>query len=131
VITVFIDHDIEGQAALLLRTLESQGWVEMGLLQVATFSELSLPVETSDREVWRFAQRRRMLLLTGNRNMTGEDSLEQTIRDENRPDSIPVVAIGNVNRVVERAYREECATRLASICLDVESYLGTGRLFIP
>jgi len=131
VITIFVDHDIEGQAALLLSTLESQGWVRLGLLRVATFEELSLPVESSDRQIWRFAQERRMLLLTGNRNMTGEDSLEQTIRNENRPDSIPVVTIANVNRIAERNYREECATRLAVICLDVEGYLGTGRLFIP
>ena len=130
-ITIFVDHDIEGQAALLLSTLESQGWVRLGLLRVATFEELSLPVESSDRQIWRFAQERRMLLLTGNRNMTGEDSLEQTIRNENRPDSIPVVTIANVNRIAERNYREECATRLAVICLDVEGYLGTGRLFIP
>ena len=130
-ITIFVDHDIEGQAALLLSTLESQGWVRLGLLRVATFEQLSLPVESSDREIWRFAQERRMLLLTGNRNMTGEDSLEQTIRNENRPDSIPVVTIANVNRIAERNYREECATRLAVICLDVEGYLGTGRLFIP
>jgi hypothetical protein len=131
VITIFVDHNIEGQAALLLSTLESQGWVDLGLLRVATFEELSLPVESSDREIWRFVQEHRMLLLTGNRNMTGEDSLQQTIRDENRPESIPVVTIANVNRVAERNYREECATRLASICLDIEDYLGTGRLFIP
>lgn len=105
--------------------------MHLGLLRVATFEELSLPVETSDREIWRFAQQRGMLLLTGNRNMTGEESLEQTIRDENRPDSIPVVTIANVNRVAERNYREECATRLAVICLDIAGYLGTGRLFIP
>ncbi len=55
-ITIFVDHNIEGHAALLLRTLESQGWVEMGLLRLVTFEERSLPVETSDREVWRFAQ---------------------------------------------------------------------------
>jgi len=72
-----------------------------------------------------------MLLLTGNRNMTDEDSLQQTLRDENRPDSIPVITIANVNRVRERNYREECANRLAEICSDVEIYLGTGRLFIP
>ena len=130
-IAILVDHDIEGQAALLLTTLESQGWVNLGLLQVATFEELSLSVESSDREIWRFAQERRMLLLTGNRNMAGEDSLEQTIRDENRPDSIPIVTIANVNRVAERNYREECATRLAVICLDLEDYLGVGRLFIP
>jgi len=131
VITILVDHNIEGQATLLLRALESQGWVDLGLLQVATFRDLSLPIDSSDREIWRFVQEHGMLLLTGNRNMTDEDSLQQTLRDENRPESIPVITIANVNRVRERNYREECATRLAEICSDVESYLGAGRLFIP
>jgi len=131
VITILVDHNIEGQATLLLRALESQGWVDLGLLQVATFRDLSLPIDSSDREIWRFVQEHGMLLLTGNRNMTDEDSLQQTLRDENRPDSIPVITIANVNRVRERNYREECANRLAEICSDVEIYLGTGRLFIP
>ncbi len=130
-ITILVDHNIEGQATLLLRALESQGWVDLGLLQVATFRDLSLPIDSSDREIWRFVQEHRMLLLTGNRNMTDEDSLQQTLRDENRPESIPVITIANVNRVRERNYREECANRLAEICSDVEIYLGTGRLFIP
>lgn len=130
-ITILVDHNIEGQATLLLRALESQGWVDSGLLQVATFRDLSLPIDSSDREIWRFVQEHRMLPLTGNRNMTDEDSLQQTLRDENRPESIPVITIANVNRVRERNYREECANRLAEICSDVEVYLGTGRLFIP
>ena len=130
-ITILVDHNIEGQATLLLRALESQGWVDLGLLQVATFRDLSLPIDSSDREIWRFVQEHGMLLLTGNRNMTDEDSLQQTLRDENRPESIPVITIANVNRVRERNYREECANRLAEICSDVEIYLGTGRLFIP
>ena len=130
-IRILVDHSIEGQATLLLRALESQGWVDLGLLQVATFRDLSLPIDSSDREIWRFVQEHRMLLLTGNRNMTDEDSLQQTLRDENRPESIPVITIANVNRVRERNYREECANRLAEICSDVEIYLGTGRLFIP
>jgi hypothetical protein len=90
VITILVDHNIEGQATLLLRTLESQGWVDLGLLQVATFRDISLPIDSPDREIWRFVQEHGMLLLTGNRNMTGEDSLQQTIRDENLPQSIPV-----------------------------------------
>ena len=130
-ITIFVDHNIEGHAARLLGTLKSQGWVEMGLLRLVTFRELSLPVETSDRRVWRFAQERGLLLLTGNRNMTGDESLEQTIREENRPDSIPVITIANLDRVVEGPYREECAMRLAEICQDIGSYLGVGRLYIP
>lgn len=130
-ITILVDHNIEGHAALLLSTLESQGWVEMGLLRLVTFRELSLPVETSDREVWRFAREHRLLLLTGNRNMIGEDSLEQAIRDENPLDSIPVVTIANLDRISENGYREVCAIELASICDEVERYLGNGRLYIP
>ena len=72
-----------------------------------------------------------MLLLTGNRNMAGEDSLEQTIRRENRTDSLPVVTIASVERILEADYRLSSATKLAEFCLYIESYRGTGRLYVP
>ena len=92
---------------------------------------LGSPLKSTDRDVWRFAQAQGMLLLTGNRNMDGDDSLEQTIRDENHPSSIPVVTIGNLDRVMEQAYRVACATRLAEIGMYLETYRGVGRLYIP
>lgn len=72
-----------------------------------------------------------MILLTGNRNMKGEDSLENTLRRENTPSSLPVLTIGRVGRIVERKYRERCAARLAEIVFELEKYLGASRLFIP
>ena len=72
-----------------------------------------------------------MVLLTHNRNMKGDDSLEQTIREDNTPTSLPAVTIGRIDRIRERAYRERCAVRLIEIGLDIENYLGTGRIFIP
>jgi len=72
-----------------------------------------------------------MILLTHNRNMKGEDSLEQTIREENSPAALPVLTVGRVERLRERSYRERCAVRLVEISLDVEKYLGTGRIYIP
>jgi len=33
-------------------------------------------MESSDRLVWRYAQDHQMMILTANRNMKGEDSLE-------------------------------------------------------
>jgi len=72
-----------------------------------------------------------MLLLTDNRNRRGEDSLEQTIREENSITSLPVLTLGNVARIVEQAYREQYVVRLVEIVLDLANYLGTGRLFIP
>lgn len=65
-----------------------------------------------------------MLLLTDNRNMVGVDSLEQTIRDENRATSLPVITLSRADRVVEQSYRERCATRLLDIILDLDNYLG-------
>ena len=114
-ITFLVDHDIEGQALTLWGTLAAVG----------------LPVDSSDRAVWRTAQARGMVLLTHNRNMKSDDSLEQTIREENTPTALPVVTIGRIDRIRERIYRERCAVRLVEIGLDIEIYLGIGRIFIP
>jgi hypothetical protein len=72
-----------------------------------------------------------MILLTANRKMKGRDSLEQTIREENTPVSLPVVTIGRVNRLSNRKYREQCAARLAEIIMYPETCIGVGRVFIP
>ena len=130
-IIVLVDHNIEGQAALLKSELVSEGWIKLAVLRISTFAELSLPFETSDQKVWEFAQEHRMLLLTANRNKDGEESLEQAILDQNQIASYPVVTIANVDRMVEREYRIQCATKLAEICLDIGRYLGTGRVYIP
>ena len=109
-------------------TLRAEGSLALAPLQLAMFVHVGLPVDSRDRTVWRFAQAQRMMLLTSNRNMKGEDSLEQTIREENTPASLPVLTIGRVEHLGERAYRERCAVRLGEIVVEVESYLGGGRL---
>src|SRR5690242_17391676 len=114
-IALLVDHNIEGQAALLWSTLATAGWLDLGLFHLVLFTDADLSFASTDREVWRFAQTHTMLLLTGNRNMDGDDSLEQTIREENEPSSLPVMTIGNLDRMVDRAYREECALRLVEI----------------
>jgi hypothetical protein len=131
VITLLIDHNIEGQATLLWGALAAEGWLELVSLRLVRFTEMGLPLNSSDRVVWRFAQAQGLLLLTDNRNMKGEDSLEQTLREENTLSSLPILTIGNTDRLDERDYREQCTSRLIEIILDLESYLGTGRLFIP
>lgn len=130
-ITILVDYNIEGQAVLLSGTLNSEGWGELFSIRFVTFKEVALPGHSSDREVWRFVQAQHMILLTDNRNMKGDDSLEQTLREEETPTSLPVVTIGSISRMLEREYRERCATRLAEIIYDLEKYLGASRLFIP
>ena len=100
-------------------------------MQLVTFAQVGLSADSSDRTVWRTAQAQGMVLLTHNRNMKGEGSLEQTIREENTLTSLPVVTIGRIDRIRERSYRERCAVRLVEMGLEIENYLGTGRIFIP
>jgi hypothetical protein len=130
-IVVLADHNLEGQAQMLWKTLESSGWLELYSLPLIRFAELGLPENSNDRQVWRFAQPQGMILLTGNRRMTGEDSLEQTLREENTLTSLPVLTIGDLNRMVESKYRNRCMDRLLDIVLDLENYRGIGRIFIP
>lgn len=63
--------------------------------------------------------------------MKGSDSLEQTMREENTTNSLPIFTIGNPDRFDERSYRERCVTRLIEILFDLENYMGAGRIFIP
>ncbi len=42
-----------------------------------------------------------------------------------------MVTFANVDRIIEREYREECVDRLIEIALYLENYLGVSRLFIP
>ncbi len=130
-IVILADHDIEGHAYSIMGVLGAEGWLEMVDLRLATFVEVGLPFSSSDREVWHFAQEHEMVLLTNNRNMDDEDSLEQTLREENAPTSLPVITIANVNRMSERRYRERCAFQLLEIVLELKEHLGRSRVYIP
>jgi hypothetical protein len=130
-IAVLVDHDIEGYGELLWGTLGSAGWLDIVPLRLVRFIDVDLPMNSNDRVVWRFAQSRGMFLLTNNRNMDNEDSLERTLREENKPDSLPVLTISRIDRMAEPAYRQQCAARLLEIVVYPDSYKGVGRLFLP
>ena len=104
-ITILVDHNVEGHVVKLWWALVAEGWLELLPLRLITFREVGLPIESSDQEVWRFAQANQMLLLTNNRNMKGEDSLENTLREENTPTSLPILTFSNISRLNEQAYR--------------------------
>jgi hypothetical protein len=126
-----IDHNIERQATILLGNLASQGWLELIPIRFVTFEQVSLPVDSDDRLVWRFAQENKMILLTANRNMKDEESLEQVMRQENTPTSLPVLTIGKVERLYEPEYRQRCSNRIVEIVMYINDYMGAGRIFIP
>jgi hypothetical protein len=130
-VKVLVDHDIEGHALLLWGVLAAEGWLDLIDIDLVMFNDVGLPIDSSDRTVWRFAQMNEMILLTNNRNMDGADSLEQTLREENTDESLPVITIGNINRLEDRSYRNQCISRLVDIIFEIESYRGAARFFIP
>lgn len=127
-----IDHNLGGHAEILLGNIASQGWLELLPIRFITFKDINLSTDTNDRTVWRLAQSKHLLLLTANRSMKGEDSLEQVLREENLADSLPVITIGDADRLlVDRLYRNRCTDRIIEIVLDIEAWMGVGRLFVP
>ncbi|MBW4501171.1 MAG: ACP S-malonyltransferase [Scytonema hyalinum WJT4-NPBG1] len=127
-----IDHNLRGHAVVLLGSLTASGWLDLISIRFVLFEEVELPIDSDDRVVWRFAQANQMILLTANRSMKGKNSLEQVMRQENIPTSLPVVTIGNIDRLLaEPDYRERCVNCLVNIVLDIEDFRGAMRIFIP
>jgi predicted nuclease of predicted toxin-antitoxin system len=126
-----VDYNLTGDALLLEETLIAEGWLNLFPIRFFTFKEVGLPMDSSDRVVWDFAQANQMMLITANRNMKGADSLEQTMREQNTVTSLPIITIGNPDRMDENVYRQRCAARLMDILIDLDNCLGAGRLFIP
>ncbi|MEM7794786.1 MAG: ACP S-malonyltransferase [Cyanobacteria bacterium P01_C01_bin.118] len=127
-----IDHNLKGHALVFFGTIASQGWLDIVSIQFVTFDELGLPTDSDDRVVWRLAQTNQMVLLTANRSMKGQDSLEQVMREESTDESLPVLTINNADRLLnDPDYRERCVESLVEIALSLDSYQGARRVFIP
>ena len=127
-----VDHNLEGHALLLSGNIANLGWLDLLEIRFITFEEIGLSVASDDRVVWRFAQTNNMILLTANRSMKGKNSLEKVMREENTSTSLPVVTIGNADRVLSNSnYRNLCVDQLSKIIFDIDDYRGSRRLFIP
>ena len=132
---ILADANCEGHLALLLRLFQQhwrqEVWEFLRLVQVS-FADLGLPPDASDREVWEVCQRVQVILVTANRNEAGPESLEATIQQQNTPQSLPVFTLANDQRVLrDRQYAETVANRLIEALFDIDSYRGTGRIYLP
>ena len=65
---MLLDHHMKKQGFLLWGVLENEGWLALLEIPMLTFADVGLPIESNDRDVWRFVQKNRLILLTGNRN---------------------------------------------------------------
>ncbi len=130
-ITILLDHDLEGFSVFLQAGLKETGWDQVFTIEFKRLRDFGLPENCSDHEIWRFAQRQSILLVTGNRNYEGETSLQATIVKENMPDSMPVITISHKESLVLDSYRQRVAERLAAIIIYADDYRGAGRVFLP
>lgn len=130
-IKVLLDNNISGFQNLLIGAIKSTGWSEYQLIEFITLDDLGLDDSINDREIWRRCQQSGYILLTTNRNEKGADSLQLTLREENTPNSLPVITISSQRKLRDAAYREACVESLLTIVLEMSNHLGTGRLYIP
>lgn len=129
---ILVDHNLRGHSVVLSGSLATSGWLNLISIHFVLFEEVGLAANSSDRMVWQCAQANGMILLTANRSMKGKDSLEQVLREENTSTSLPVITVGNIDRLLsEPEYRDRCVNRLVEIVVDIEDYRGARRIFIP
>jgi hypothetical protein len=131
---ILADNDVGGAVEALRRILESVEWAAFSAmldLRFIEFRDVGLARDASDPLVWHTCQKMGAVLITGNR-ASGDASLEHTIRERAGADSLPVLTIGDPQRVVrDPAYAQECAISLLDVLDRIEMLRGTGRLFIP
>ncbi|HVA49115.1 MAG TPA: hypothetical protein VNH11_22320 [Pirellulales bacterium] len=101
-------------------------------IQYAAFGDVGLDPAAKDDVVWQFGQDQEYVLITSNRNRSGDDSLEATLRQCVTMQSLPVLTISDPERFHrDRAYVENVIESLLDILLDINAYRGTGRLYLP
>ena len=127
---ILLDHDCEGYAVFLMTGLQETGWQHLLTIEFLRLRDLGLPNTTSDHAIWRRCQQDRLLLLTHNRNQDDATSLQATIRRENTTRSLPRLTIPRLERLLHADYRQRAAHRLAEILIDLDNYLGAGRIFL-
>ena len=133
---ILADINITGQVRDLVETFyKSAAWIDFWdslQIQSFTFAQVGLAADSPDDQVWRMCQARGWVLITGNRNQDGPTSLETTLRTLLKPDSLPVITISRSRSLGKRSdYTAAVGIQLLDYLLNIEKFLGTGRLFVP
>jgi len=132
---IMADHDVEGQMQVLLRLLTAAEWHPLWtelVVGVESFASLGLPVNTQDATLWQICQTHQVVLITGNRNQEGSESLEAVIQTSNTPASLPVLTMGEPQRILSSGdYAHRVVEQLMEYLIDIENLRGTGRLYLP
>src|SRR6266478_3919273 len=88
------------------------------VIQFLHFEQAGLDRTAKDDVVWRYCQQNGFYLLTANRNLEAEDSLEATIRREGMAQSLPVFTLADADRLFQSAaYLDKVAETLLDYLL--------------
>ncbi len=132
---IMADHNVEGHLQVLLTIWSSSAWGDVwrGIgCDLESFERLGIAPDTSDTDLWEVCQTHEIVLLTGNRNAEGADSLEAAIASLGTARSLPVITIGDPDRLLrDRDYAQRVAAQVLEYLLDLENLRGTGRLYVP
>jgi len=129
------DANIQGQVECLVQRMQADAWTDfwqaLGLVLYG-FEDVGLSTSATDLEVWNVCQAEELILITDNRNLDSEDSLEATIRRNNTPESLPVFTIADMNQFrTNNSYVECVVEALYDYLLRIDDVRGTGRLYLP
>ncbi len=133
---IIADVNLEGPVQNLVETFFrskewSEFWAKLGLSNLV-FADVGLHRRAKDNVVWQTCQDNDLILITGNRNDDDPTSLEATIRDRLRPDSLPVITVAQPKSLgVSASYTAEVGIRILEILYDIDDYRGTGRIYAP
>lgn len=129
------DTNIQGQVEYLVQRMQAKAWAEFWLalgLVLRRFEDVGLSASATDLEVWNICQTEHLILITDNRNLASEDSLEATIRRNNTPESLPVFTIADMHEFrTNSSYVERVVEALYDYLLRIDEVRGTGRLYLP
>ncbi len=132
---IISDNDVLGHVSRLMDVCEAPPWTELWNdleCVLCTLEDLNLTDDVTDAVLWQACQDHEIVLITGNRNADGPESLEVTIRQRNRPDCLPVLTLADPDRIArDPGYRELVVERLFDVLIDIDSLRGTGRLYLP
>ena len=132
---ILTDHNMEGQAKLLLQLLTSDDWRDLWeplQLLLFTFADFQLANSAPDDVLWFTCQQEEVVLITANRNHDGPTSLEAVIRENNTSNSLPIFTVSDATKIItSKPYAENTAAKMLEFLMEIENYRGTGRLYLP
>jgi len=120
---------------LLVKLMSGEPWQEFWedlRIPALQFPDVGLAPDVGDSAVWHLCQTQELVLITGNRNARGPDSLEATIRRHNAASCLPVLTLADPEQVFHsREHADRVIDRLLDFLTRVDDLRGTGRLYLP